>query len=77
MANKQSMIWLLTDVFTTERLSVSQVRADADTLVVEKVLQAAQSHKNVVVTAEDTDILVMLLRHSEWQEIFKIMTEVC
>jgi len=43
-----------------------QSHGDADVLIVKAAVEYAESGKNVVVTADDTDILVLMINH--WQE---------
>jgi hypothetical protein len=67
VSNKKGFIKLLAEYLTHRDVNVHQATGDADTLIVSAALDAAaKGSKPVAVLAEDTDILVLLLRH--WHE---------
>ena len=51
---------------TADGHTVKQAVSDADTLIVESVLEIASEGKSVTVFCNDTDVIVMLLHH--WHE---------
>ena len=48
---------------TADGHTVKQAVSDADTLIVESVLEIASEGKSVTVFCNDTDVIVMLLHH--------------
>ena len=71
--NKKGFIVLLKQYLEQQGIIVCQAAGDADRLIVSTALKSAvEGSHNVVVVAEDTDILVMLLRHyqSTMQNVF-------
>ena len=65
--NKQSLINLLESHLTKAGVNVKQVsdEGDADVLMVRKTLDLAKEEIAVLVVADDTDILILLLHHAE------------
>ena len=61
--NKNSLLKLLIPRLLSEGHTVKQAEADADTMIVKTVLEAAREGKSVTVFANDTDVIVMLLHH--------------
>ena len=61
--NKKSFIDLLTKCLRDAGHSVHQASDDADTLLVHTALQCARQQRPVVVVANDTDVLVLLIYH--------------
>ena len=58
--NKQGFLDLLADKLdATPKFTAKICPADADLPIVEAAIDAAQSHDQVVVTSEDTDVLVL------------------
>jgi len=64
--NKKGFIVLLKQYLEQQGTTVCQAAGDADTLIVSTALKnAVEGSRIVVMVAEDTDILVMLLYHSQ------------
>ena len=61
--NKNGLLKLLIPRLLSDGHTVKQAEADADTMIVQTVLQAARDGKSVTVFANDTDVIVMLLYH--------------
>ena len=64
--NKDQLIKLLCTRFQEEGFVAMQSHGDADVLIVKTDVEYAESGKNVVVTADDTDILILMMNH--WQD---------
>ncbi|KAJ8875534.1 hypothetical protein PR048_023429 [Dryococelus australis] len=62
--NKEQLIRLLIESFEHAGLVVIQAPADADTLIVETALRNYPVNKQVVVLANDTDIIIVLIARS-------------
>lgn len=64
--NKSRLIEKLTDRFMNDGIAVRQSEADADVLIVQTALEAAQKkpHTQVYIVGEDVDLLVLLIYHS-------------
>lgn len=67
-SNKEKLIQLLTKHFKTAGFAVFRSPNDADVLIVEKAKEYAADYP-VVVSADDTDILVLLIYH--WEKRLK------
>lgn len=65
--NKQALIDLLGKKLQEEDITVQHAgeEGDADVLVVKEALKIAESSEKVVVMADDTDILVLLIHHAK------------
>ena len=62
-SNKEQLIKLLSNYMCLNGYHVVQCTGDADTSIVEKAIQYAHDGKTVVVAADDTDVLVLLIYH--------------
>jgi len=64
--NKDSFIFLLLAAFSTVGIKSSQAPGDADTVIVSEALLHASTtdSRSIIVFADDTDILAMLLYHA-------------
>ena len=62
-SNKEKLIKLLSNYMCLNGYHVVQCTGDADTSIVEKAIQYAHDGKTVVVAADDTDVLVLLIYH--------------
>ena len=68
--NKDQLIKLIVHDLETEGHEAIQSNGDADVLIVKKALELAERN-NVIVAADDTDILVLLCYH--WKnDLYKI-----
>ena len=74
--NKTELIRILRDTFTRNGIASEQCCGDADVSVAKKAVELAL-HENVIVVADDTDIMVLLMYHwrPEMKELYFSTTE--
>ena len=65
-SNKDQLIKMLASAFKKEGFLTDQSDGDADVLIVEKGLSYAKAGRNVVITADDTDIFILMMYH--WKD---------
>ncbi len=69
--NKQHFIALLGEELSKNNCTVYYAKSDADFLIVQKAVETAE-YSNTVVVGDDTDLLVLLIYHTEM-----IHNEIC
>ncbi|XP_066914872.1 uncharacterized protein [Clytia hemisphaerica] len=62
-SNKVQLIKMLSSAFKKQGFLTDQSDGDADVLIVEKGLSYAKAGRNVVITADDTDIFILMMYH--------------
>ena len=62
-SNKVQLIKLLSSAFEKQGFLTDQSDGDADVLIVERGLSYAKAGRNVVITADDTDIFILMMYH--------------
>jgi hypothetical protein len=67
-SNKAQFVNLLSQHLASDRHTVNKSDGGADTFIVSAAVEAACMNVPVVVVADDTDILVMLLHFSSFGE---------
>lgn len=60
----------LSEFLFTKNIKTFTADEDADTLIVKKALEHCEQNENVVIVAEDTDIMVILLALSSYDNIY-------
>ena len=66
--NKQRFIHMLIAKLQNSGCEVRHARGDADLLIMETAVAAAESRQTIVI-ADDTDILVLLIHHANNSEV--------
>ena len=62
-SNKMQLIQFLRPIFENVGINVKQSIGDADVMICQAALELAEEGKSVVVSGQDTDLLIVLLHH--------------
>ncbi|KAK3924286.1 Leucine--tRNA ligase [Frankliniella fusca] len=70
--NKTEFISLVSDRFQECGVGTVQAESDADTVIVHTTLTEARQAGSAVLVGEDTDLLVLLLHHTDQENVFML-----